>query len=382
MFIRKSYKVFWPAKIYKKDGVFFLPRPWFFNEFSKLVNIKLFCNIVPHNGKENTYMEQLDSRIEVIDFFKETSFLHFISNYFLYKKKINKFINNKDYFFIFYPFRKTSVLLAYLLRKTKLVVWVKSDYVDQLTVHGNNIRRIFMSLIKPFVAFIYNNFSKFIFKNNLIFYTGNITIDRKNHINQYEIISSPLFIKSKDLIKNEITHQICFVGNESNQKGLSVLLKALTKSELKDKLTLNIIGLDKIERKKNINLIKGLKVNFHGKLYKREEFYKTLAQNDILIMSSFAEKQGKVQLEAMSVGVVPICSDSGGTYMTVKNFYNGLLFRSGNHKDLRKNIELLYSSREFYENLKENGLEFIKGLSLEKQVKQMITIINNFYEGK
>lgn len=380
MFIRKNYNIFWPEKIYKKDDKYFTSRPWFFNKFSKIANIKFFCKIVIH--KESVHMEQLDSNIEVIDFFKETSFLHFISNYFLYKKKINKFINNKDYFFIFYPFRKTSVLLAYLLRKTKLVVWVKSDYVDQLTVHGNNIRRIFMSLIKPFVAFIYNNFSKFIFKNNLIFYTGNITIDRKNHINQYEIISSPLFIKSEDLIKNEITHQICFVGNESNQKGLSVLLKALKESKLKDKLTLNIIGLDKTERKKNINLIKGLKVNFHGRIYKREELYKTLAQNDILTMPSFAEKQGKVQLEAMSVGVVPICSDSGGTYMTVKNFYNGLLFRPGNHKDLRKNIELLYSSREFYENLKENGLEFIKGLSLEKQVKQMITIINNFYEGK
>ena len=96
-------------------------------------------------------------------------------------------------------------------------------------------------------------------------------------------------------------------------------------------------------------------------------------------MPSYGEKQGKVQLEAMSVGVVPICSDSGGTYRTIDNYYNGLLFKEGDWKDLKQKINLLYKDKELYEDLKQNGLEYIKDKSVEKQVEKMAKIINNYY---
>ncbi|UFX82752.1 glycosyltransferase family 4 protein [Candidatus Absconditicoccus praedator] len=125
-----------------------------------------------------------------------------------------------------------------------------------------------------------------------------------------------------------------------------------------------------------------MNIKFHGKIYKRDLFYEKLAQNDILIMPSFGEKQGKTQLEAMSVGVVPICSDGGGTYRTIDNYYNGLLFKQLDWKDLAKNIDMLYEKPELYKDLKQNALEYIQELSLEKQVKKISKTINNYYNVK
>lgn len=125
-----------------------------------------------------------------------------------------------------------------------------------------------------------------------------------------------------------------------------------------------------------------MNIKFHGKIYKRDLFYEKLAQNDILIMPSFGEKQWKTQLEAMSVGVVPICSDWGWTYRTIDNYYNWLLFKQLDWKDLAKNIDMLYEKPELYKDLKQNALEYIQELSLEKQVKKISKTINNYYNVK
>ncbi|MBS8122306.1 glycosyltransferase [Candidatus Vampirococcus lugosii] len=65
------------------------------------------------------------------------------------------------------------------------------------------------------------------------------------------------------------------------------------------------------------------------KVYKYNKTYYT---NRAWIFNEFSKNYNiklycKTQLEAMSVGVVPICADEGGTYRTIDNYYNGSLFK-------------------------------------------------------
>ncbi len=312
---------------------------------------------------------------------------NFFRNALLYRKKILG-LPKDDLFFVDYPYKRISILLSFLLRKRKLVIWVKTDSVgiqrsNQFQIYGFGLRAIIYTIINPFKSLAYIMVSRVIFKDNLIFYSGNITINPKNHFNQHEIISCSEFNKDKSLVKKERNYNIVFVGKEANQrKGMHILLKAVRESHLKNRLIINIIGSEKFKIKRNKKLAKGLNIKFHGRMNDRDKFYKILSQNDILVMPSFGEKQGKVQLEAMSVGAVPICSDSGGTYKTVKNYYNGLLFKPGNYKELKEKIESLYNNDSLYDNMRKNGLEYVSTLSVEKQAKEMAASIKNFYSEK
>jgi len=166
-----------------------------------------------------------------------------------------------------------------------------------------------------------------------------------------------------------------FVGDESNQKGLQFLLNAL---DLIDKdFELTIIGIDKLSRYSEYT--SKLNINCLGLIYDNEQFYDELAKHDILIMPSLCERQGKVHIEAMSAGVVPICSDSGGTYTTIDNYYTGLLFEEKSVNELVEAINRLYNQPQLYRTLQQNGVEYTQELTLEEQVHKMATIIQHHY---
>lgn len=366
---KKQKKInFISPSIETNEKDFFSKGPYIINEFANYFEPTIHANKKKTEIKSKKKFSK-DTHINIVEintFSKKT-----IRNLNEIKRK-----KSKQFFFINYPYHKISILYSFILRRKKSIIWVRNDPKDQFVANGNTFTKPIRFLMKPLFSLVYDTITKFIFKDNLVFYTSSITTDKKNHLNQYEIISCSEFNRDKKLIKNEFTNKIFFVGGEENQKGLDILLKALQGSNKE----LNIIGMEKIRRKKNKKLARNVNIQFHGKIYQRKTFYDKLSQADIVVMPSYGEKQGKVQLEAMSVGAVPICSDSGGTYRTIDNYYNGLLFKEGSWKQLQKQIQLLYKDKELYERLKQNGLEYISELSVEKQVKKMAEIINNYYK--
>jgi|GEM_PF-2227418 len=382
----KKMHIIIPIKVYKIDNKYYHSRTGFIDEMAKHFDLNLHVFIKEVSTIDEVKFVSCAKNMKFYNFFDSLNFWHFIRNIREYRRKLLS-LPKEDIYFVNYPFKGLSIFLAWILRKRKLVIWVKSDTVavlNSLSMMFSNgklkgLQRFFLNPIK---SLLYIMISRVIFKENLIFYTANIVINKKNHINQFEIISCPIFNSKPGIIKKEISHKICFIGGEANRKGLSILLKALSNKSLKEKIKLNIIGLDGFKKEKNKKLAKDLKIKFHGIIYERNKFYNTLSENDILVMPSFAEKQGKVQLEAMSAGVVPICSDSGGTYKTISNYYNGLLFKPGDYRQLCNKIKLLYENNNLYEDLKSNGLECVKKLSLNEQIDKMSKTINNFYEHK
>jgi glycosyltransferase involved in cell wall biosynthesis len=367
-----------PITVFSSSGNDYIKRAFFLNELSKHFSIKIYCKKVEKEQVDTDIYRPLSENTKVIDFFKSTDITHVLKNIGHYRKKTEK-LPEEELFFTMYPFRKTSIVISYLLLNKKLTIWVRSNSGVEFVPHSSKIISLFKRLALPIKRFLYRQLSKYIFKTNLVFYTSDIIIDTDNHINQHEIISCSDFNQNSDLIKKEFTKSICFVGGESPRKGLSVLLKALHQLPKNSLPKLNIIGTDRITSKRNKKLARGLDIELHGKIYQHELFYQKLAENDILVMPSFAEKQGKVQLEAMSAGVVPICSDSGGTHQTINNFYDGLLFKPGDVNGLTEKIKLLYSHKELYRKLQQNGLRSVSKLSLENQCYKMFEIINNYY---
>jgi Glycosyltransferase len=287
-------------------------------------------------------------------------------------------------YMILYPFYTISFLLAWLLRNRKLVVWVKSDsealyrarpYRTGFDYVRYNLRWV----VSPIRNFLFRAISAYLLKPALVFYTGNITFRTHDHRNQHEIISCSNFNRDVSLVKNHFTDTICFVGSESPFKGIQVLLRALQHLKPERPLTLHIIGMSSFTHPTNLRLSTGLEIIFHGRIYDRKQYYDILSQTDILVMPSFGEKQGKVHLEAMSAGVVPVCADSGGTYKSMDNHYNGLLFTPGNHIELAGQIDLLYRESAFYRKLQANALRHLDTLSVERLIGNMASVIHNYF---
>ncbi len=372
---KKVLNILWPESAYREKNNYYIIRPWFFNQIAKHYKIKIFCKISSH--KEELHPDtKLKEEIDCIDFFERLSFKHFLLHLFQYRRKVKSILNDRELFMVLYPFKKISVVLAWFLRKSKLIVWVRSNYITQFNICDKKIPFIFKTATKPGIAFIYNNYSKLVFKNNLVFYTGHIVIDKNNNLNQHAITECSAFNDNIDLISKCIKKKIVFVGDESKRKGLIYIIEALKK--LSFSLSLTVIGVDALEKYKLA--AKGLDIKCAGAIHDRTLYYKILGDSDILILPSIAEQQGRVQLEAMSAGVVPVCADTGGVFSTVENYHNGLLFRKKSSDDLKEKLELLYGKEMLYKKLQQNGLKYMESCNIGNQCEKMSGIINNFFE--
>lgn len=369
---------FWPSTVYRCEDEYFIRRAWFHNELTNYFAVRLFSKVERRESIDRDKFQNLDSSIECIDFFDQTDSLHFIKNYRSYRDSIFENTNpTSDLYFIMYPYRKTSVLLANILSETDLTIWVKSDYVGLFGVTDDPpFRAALKKLVSPIVSFAYPRITERLFEDNIIFYTGDILYDRGNHLTQYGITSLSPLSSDSSRIERSIVNRVVFVGDESNQKGLKFLLKALV--QIDRDLELTIIGTNELS--KHIEYKSQININCLGLIYENKRFYDELAKHDILVMPSICERQGKVQIEAMSAGVVPVCSDSGGTYTTIDNNYNGLLFEEKSVEGLKKAIEEFYACPSLRDALRENGLEYAKRNSLTAQVEKMATIIENHYK--
>jgi glycosyltransferase involved in cell wall biosynthesis len=374
----KKLHLFWPSTVRRCRGEYFVKRPWFFNELPRHFDVSLYASVKEVNQVDERKYQGLDSDLDVVDFFAELSLTDVLLRYRRYERQITEKTNpEEDFYMVFYPYRKASVVLAHMLSDYRLAIWIKSDYVGLFGLpDAPPISSIIKKTLKPAVRFGYPRLTQRILESNVVFYTGDIIYDTQNHINQHGITSVSPLNENERLITEPYDNSIVFVGDEGEQKGLRYLLEALVKCDIDVSLT--IVGLEELSMYRSYH--EQLDITVAGVIYDRDEFFAELAAHDALVMPSICERQGKVQLEAMSAGVVPICSDSGGTYTTVSHLHNGLLFRERDSDHLREMIERLYADEQLYTELQQNGLSYASELDLSEQVEKMASITKRYYE--
>ncbi len=152
------------------------------------------------------------------------------------------------------------------------------------------------------------------------------------------------------------SRQVMFVGRLDPQKGVDVLLEAV--SQLDGPVSLRIIGdgPDRASLEAEAGRL-GLDVRFDGGVEHYEVARAMASTAAVVVPSAFGEALGLVALEAMAAGAVVIASATGGLAETVDDGVNGFLVAPGNPAALTTRIayvlELLRADGEELTRIRE-----------------------------
>ncbi|HHF7375268.1 glycosyltransferase family 4 protein [Legionella bozemanae] len=211
--------------------------------------------------------------------------------------------------------------------------------------------------LKSVDGFIFNSLStekcitKIIGKNNnsLIAYPG------KDRL-QLDAPKDNIRFKCK---KNKF--MIIFIGNLLYNKGLHILLQALSQIDYKS-WELSIVGslhFDLKYTRKIFKMITYLKleenIKIHGAL-DIECLKKELLSHHLLVVPSYFESYGIVYTEAMGAGIPVIASNTGGVPEIVTDAINGFLITPGDCTTLRELIIKLIKNRELLQEMSFSSL--------------------------
>ena len=94
-----------------------------------------------------------------------------------------------------------------------------------------------------------------------------------------------------------------------------------------------------------------------------------LAKSRIFLITSDSEGLPFALVEAMSCGLVPVCTDVGTIKDVISNGKTGFLIKPGSVQDLTEKLQLILSNRELYEKNRRNILEHRKNYSFDSATK-------------
>lgn len=266
---------------------------------------------------------------------------------------------------------------AYLYSKRKnkpLIITYHGDWA----VHGYFFRKIGVSFFNKFIvnkildkadiiispSLRYTNQSKFLYKHK----NKTITIPNGINLSNYQINLSQRECREKlglDIEKKIIL----YVGSLSPYKGTDILLRSMPRvlKEIHDAYLI-YVG-EGIMEKNLLTLARKLGISekiyfpgFIGSSYEKALFYKSA---DIMVLPSFAEIFGIVNLEAMAAGIPIIASNVGGIPDVVKDGENGLIIPPHDVKSLEKSIIYLLTNNNVRERFVENGRKMVLDYSWE-----------------
>lgn len=172
--------------------------------------------------------------------------------------------------------------------------------------------------------------------------------------------------------EQDINHEYLFYfGRLSKEKGVSVLLNAL--SETKYKLKIAGEGPEETKLKAlSTRLELNERIEFLGFKSGQELDNLISGAKAIIIPSVWYENMPLNMLEAMTRGKIVIASDIGGMPEIINDGQNGLLFKPGDKDDLIAKIKLLDSIDS--QEIGQRAAEAVKNLNADKHVREVIKI--------
>jgi len=211
------------------------------------------------------------------------------------------------------------------------------------------------------------------------------SIAEKAHVDRRKIFITPNGVDTEffkpgivadDVVKKyrlEGKRMVLFVGRVTFVKGVHLLLKAFKKLAFEyNDLKLVIAGpltdhfngteLSPYARKlmeyaKRV-LPKGSYI-FTGPI-DRETLRKLYSAAYVCVLPSYVESFGMVLIEAMSSGCPVIGSSAGGIVDVIDDDITGFIFRMGDHKDLKKKLEMLVNDEMLRKIISANCRRIVK----------------------
>ena len=168
---------------------------------------------------------------------------------------------------------------------------------------------------------------------------------------------------------------LVYAGRLSHEKGVHILLKAMSKLPEIISITLTIVGdgaeKESLERQAR-DLDSHKRIRFTG--FQRD-VSQYLRHADALLIPSLREGLPMTLIEACCMGLPVIGSKAGGIPLLVDDGINGLLFRVGDADDLaRKLIELAHDKKSFLERAKARSTFFLHRFSPDKWAENTMVV--------
>ncbi len=194
-----------------------------------------------------------------------------------------------------------------------------------------------------------------------------------------------LIANNDDLINSNKEFKIVFIGRFHKSKGIDVLIKALSiiKDEFPDiKLEL-IAGGDQTEY---IKLVKKYALEKNVLFLGRQPMKKVLehlATAQFSVVPSLSEAFGLIVIEAFSVKIPVIGSNTGGIAEIIEDEKSGLLFPVGDYKILASKMKLLLKNEELRNKYAEGAYaRFKETYALEKNIDEVAEKFHMYIELK
>lgn len=191
---------------------------------------------------------------------------------------------------------------------------------------------------------------------------------------EYTIIPNGVDLKrfspNNPKLENYIDGRInlLFVGRQDPRKGIKFLYKAM--DYIVDEITdvrLIVVGKGFLKKYYELSISDKAKEHIIFEDYVDWSllplYYNTA--NIFVSPATGGESFGIVLLEAMASGTPVVASNIRGYRQVIKHKYNGYLVKPKDPKDLADGIIEVLKNRELREQLKKNGLEFVKRFSWE-----------------
>jgi len=188
-------------------------------------------------------------------------------------------------------------------------------------------------------------------------------------------------INQKELGLPKKAFIVTCIANNRKIKGVRYLLESTNNLPPNLPIHFLLIGR-KIDSKENLEIIRSsiYRDQIHLLGY-RDDVCSILAISNIYIQPSLKEGLGKAILEAMSLGIPLIVTDSGGPNEYIKHMDSGILIPPKNSKEIAKQIEKLYKNEELRISIgKSAKLVIIEKLSIKDSISKLDRIIKSIHK--
>lgn len=246
------------------------------------------------------------------------------------------------------------------------------------TLHGTDITLVGKDpFFKPVITFSINN------SDIVTTVSESLKVDTLSNFDiKKEIVVIPNFIKTGDNI-NPVNRQeyaephekiICHVSNFRKVKRVDDVVRMFAKLSEKMDIKLILIG-DGPERDKIEMLCRELgtcsKTKIVGSINNTTD---VLSIADLFVLPSETESFGLAALEAMSVGVPVISSNTGGLPEVNEEGFSGYLCDVGDIDDMAEKAHKILSNDETLAKFKKNALEQARKFDYDKIVNDYIQL--------
>lgn len=312
---------------------------------------------------------------------------------------LNNAIDNSDFVHTGcggFPFFFSPCYLAHniALDKNKSVLFVMDcDLVGKL--ESKQIEKTSNSIKK----YIWTNYTKECWKlytgclssATVTFLLGNGVVSRygkfaNNPLEIYQPIIGPEWIindtelKIKfESIKNSTVLKLCFVGRLEPEKGVDVMIKALSILKQKGiKVETNIYGdgthkAEYVQLQKELNLEK--EITFHGFKEWGKELFTELRKNHIQIVPHITLEMTRNVFDGMASGCALVVSNTKALTKLIKESNAGCSFINGNHNSLAETISDLIKNKQLLTQYINNGIKFTKNNHRDVHIQRRLNFL-------